>query len=67
MLISCILTKGKKMSVVRVVFKYFDITKTVTSWVNALIGTPNDLPRPKSAIFINPFESINKFWGFKSL
>lgn len=32
-----------------------------TSWVKVLIGTPNALARPKSAILIFPFLSIKTF------
>jgi len=51
--------------------KYFILEKLSillqTSWVNVLIGTPNALASPKSANFINPFLSISKFCGFRSL
>ena len=40
--------------------------KVKISCVKVLIGTPKDLARPKSATFIIPSLSINKFWGFKS-
>lgn len=37
------------------------------SWVRVLIGIPNALANPKSAIFKFPFLSIKRFWGLRSL